>query len=384
MLHRWRFAWAWFIGATLIAGCGIKPPPVVEPTPPPPPIEECMAGVPWCGDVGQTCSTAENPCKHNPTQDPNHCELAPSCPPVEPPEEPPTEPPATECAPVLDPTRSAPIAPDSAWPKAQDQSLPTEWKQDVWKAVQKAQQACPAAWVGNCMRGGPGAIDQGYLLISKELQIAGGYASQGQTPSGERKDHLWVRRSSSSNDWNATKLFFYGNGCLITGDGAFTAHGWYTYVGSETTPPPEPPPVAGCSDPLPPKVWTAGTLPPGWGSDEIGKPRWVLGCKPHNNVIDCTAKVEPRACDYCASIGMGDIGGQQRCGCPVRNECPGFKCEERQACEAYLTGGTKLEAKQGSGATCAFAHGNPFQFWPSGGNCRLCSVGDPRVCGGWF
>jgi hypothetical protein len=82
---------------------------------------------------------------------------------------------------------------------------------------------------------------------------------------------------------------------------------------------------------------------------------------------------------------MGEAGGQIRCGCPVRNECPGtFKCEERAACEGYLTGGTKLEAKEGSGATCAFVNSNPFQFEPSGGDCRLCSVEDPRVCGGWF
>ena len=45
--------------------------------PPPPP--ECLRGIPWCG-VNQVCSTPESPCKHNPTTDPNHCELAPICP----------------------------------------------------------------------------------------------------------------------------------------------------------------------------------------------------------------------------------------------------------------------------------------------------------------
>jgi hypothetical protein len=141
---------------------------------------------------------------------------------------------------------------------------------------------------------------------------------------------------------------------------------------------------------LPPKVWTAVTLPDGWSEDQIGQPRWEIGCVPHSNVVDCTAKVAPHACGYCDAIGMGEIGGQIRCGCPVRNECKpveqtppqNFKCEERVACEAYLTGGTKLESR--NDATCEFAHGNPFQFHPSGGNCRLCSIGDPRVCGGWF
>ena len=247
------------------------------------------------------------------------------------------------------------------------------------------------------MVGGPGSIDQGYRLISKELQAAGVNAAQGTTPSGERKDHLWVQRAPGSRDWNATKLFYYGNGCLITGDGAFSVHGWYTYSGDLTPPPPPfPPPANGCTTPLPPKVWTDATLPPGWGGDQVGKPRWEIGCGFHQKVIDCTARVAPQACEFCASIGMGEIGGQPRCGCPVRNECPGFKCEERAACERYLTGGTKLqtcaEAKTAdpnvvctsSANACEFVGDNPFQFYPSGGNCRVCSVEDPRVCGGWF
>ena len=42
---------------------------------PPPPVE-CLPGVPWC-TAGQTCGN----CKHNPTSDPTHCEMAPACPP---------------------------------------------------------------------------------------------------------------------------------------------------------------------------------------------------------------------------------------------------------------------------------------------------------------
>jgi hypothetical protein len=303
------------------------------------------------------------------------------CPAKPEPTPPPTE---TECSPVLDPAMSAPANDDANWQQAADQSLPSEWKSAVWNAVAAAKQVCPSAWSGDCMAGGPSKIDQGYLLISKELQKAGIAASQAVSSSGQKADHLWVRRSPSSKDWNASKLFFYGNGCLITGDGAFTVHGWYTFVGGDPTPPPvDPPPTSGsCTAPLPPKVWTAETLPDGWGSDQIGQPRWELGCVPHGNVVDCTPKVAPHACDYCAAIGMGDIGGQPRCGCPVRNECPGFKCEERAACEAYLTGGTQLVAR--NGATCEYANNNPLQFKPNNGNCQLCSVGDPRVCGGWF
>jgi hypothetical protein len=144
-------------------------------------------------------------------------------------------------------------------------------------------------------------------------------------------------------------------------------------------PPPAPPDGGSCSNPLPPKLWTAATLPDGWGEDEIGKPRWKIDCE-QKRVIDCTAHVAPQACAYCESIGMGTMpdGVQPRCGCPVRKE----DSLEREPCEEYLTGGTKLESR--NGATCAFVDDNPFLFEPSGGNCRLCSVGDPRVCGGWF
>jgi hypothetical protein len=147
-----------------------------------------------------------------------------------------------------------------------------------------------------------------------------------------------------------------------------------------TTPPIEPPSAAACGNPLPPKVWTAETLPDGWGVDEIGKPRWTINCGPHQGKIDCVAVVNPRACEYCTAIGMGTMpdGVQPRCGCPVRQE----GTPERVPCETYLTGGTKLESR--NGATCAFVNDNPFVFEPSGGNCRLCSVGDGRVCGGWY
>lgn len=46
-------------------------------------------------------------------------------------------------------------------------------------------------------------------------------------------------------------------------------------------------------------------------------------------------------CQFCEDIGMGDIGGVPRCGCPVRPECgpgvpPDAICHERAACEAEL------------------------------------------------
>lgn len=76
-------------------GCSFLPKPPIDPPPPP---EPCMSEVPWCDEVDQTCSTEESPCKHNPTQDPNHCELAPDCP-VEP-DPPPIDPPVDPIPPI--------------------------------------------------------------------------------------------------------------------------------------------------------------------------------------------------------------------------------------------------------------------------------------------
>jgi hypothetical protein len=240
--------------------------------------------------------------------------------------------------------------------------------------------------------GGPSKIDYGYKLISKQLQLKSMAASQAVVD-GQKKDHLWIQRSSGSSDWNATKLFNYGDGCLLTSDNVFHIHGWYTYAGGGTQPPPVDPPVdppsaGGCTAPQPPIYWTAETLPDGWDTGLIGQTRYVMTCVPHGNVVDCTVQNQ-RACDYCAAIGMGEAGGQIRCGCPVRNECPDtFKCEERVACEAYLTTGTVLESR--NGATCSFKNNNPYQFEPSNGNCRLCGAngttynGERQGCGAWF
>jgi hypothetical protein len=289
------------------------------------------------------------------------------------------DPPSDDCTPQLSAALMPPLNGDG-W-----LSLGTEtvFASEMKAAIIAARGACSAAWSDErCLLNGPAGIDQGYLLIAKQLQVKGVRAAQAVDAQGRLYDHLFVCRDSRvCEEW---KLFAFTDGCLAQSQyrGAHLAP-----ADSAPAPPPAPPapppPADGCTAPLPPKLWTAETLPDGWGSDEIGKPRWVIECGPHNNVIDCTAKVAPRACEYCDAIGMGEAGGQIRCGCPVRNECPGtFKCEERAACEAYLTGGTRLEPR--NGATCEIANDNPFQFRPSGGNCRLVSAGDPRVYSEWY
>lgn len=66
--------------------------PTPEPSPTPTP-SVCLPDVPWCHEVNQTCSFPDNPCKHNPSQDPNHCELAAPCPEMPPTPEPTPTPP---------------------------------------------------------------------------------------------------------------------------------------------------------------------------------------------------------------------------------------------------------------------------------------------------
>lgn len=99
-------------GAALLAAAGIavtqrdcqwpspspSPSPTAWPSPSPAPPPDCLPGVPWCFETGQVCSSPEAPCKHNPTQDPAHCELAPACPAPDPTPAPtPTPGPAGAC-----------------------------------------------------------------------------------------------------------------------------------------------------------------------------------------------------------------------------------------------------------------------------------------------
>lgn len=71
-----------------------------------------------------------------------------------------------------------------------------------------------------------------------------------------------------------------------------------------------------------------------------GEPKPVdvhdFACHWNGQWYDCTPKAMNH--DYCVSIGMGEMGGLPRSGCPIRNECPdtpGYEgmCAERVACE---------------------------------------------------
>ena len=132
---------------------------------------------------------------------------------------------------------------------------------------------------------------------------------------------------------------------------------------------------------LPPVPDPPATTCPAQPCPDRSPGAWKLNCKEHQrDKADCTP-VTVRQEPYCRAIGMSpDAAGKLRAGCPMRPEdwpAPG----ERQLLEAWLTGGTVLEAR--NGATCTGVLGNPFQFYLSGGNCRLCSA-DGLTCGGWM
>ena len=136
------------------------------------------------------------------------------------------------------------------------------------------------------------------------------------------------------------------------------------------TPTPTPEPDFGCPEPRPARVWTRETLPPGWGDNEIGRPRWQINSKQHGVWIDTTAVVirnEP----HCRAIGLSPYAdGQPRQACPVRPDGH----PDRTACERYIAEGDWVVVAEG-GAVCEANPSNSAQFrrTSAGGKCKLCN-----------
>lgn len=184
---------------------------------------------------------------------------------------------------------------------------------------------------------------------------------------------VFVQRSDGL--WEEYHAVYFGSGALIPGGKPMGVHR------SDSTAPPPPPSASACPAPVPPPLWTAETLPPGWSGDLVGQPRWTLKCKEHGpRIADCTPVFQDvwngEACGYCMAV-MGPEA-RNRCTCPMRPDGH----PDRVACEISISGGFVLESR--NGAQCAIANDNPFQFELSGGNCRLCSKGTPKVCGAWL
>jgi hypothetical protein len=284
-----------------------EPTPTPTPTPTPPPAScattTCPPEKPLCAE------TPEGPTCYKPT--PNVC------------------PPCAEGYECLDPLVGCqpkppappagcviPDADDPAWgtpiPVGQ---RPTLMYQAYKRAIEKVGNRC-----------GYASADE-----SKQMQtlkdIAAALVADGVC-AAQSADSVSIKAPDNLfEEWHAV---YFGNGCIIDGPNAYK--GAWPY-GGPTTPPTPPPSSYACPAPVPPRLWTAETLPAGWGEDMIGKPRFEVKAKPHGAVVDSTPVVGPRACDYCLSIGMGELDpGVPRCSCPVRPDGH----PDRVACEDVL------------------------------------------------
>lgn len=163
---------------------------------------------------------------------------------------------------------------------------------------------------------------------------------------------IFIRRSDGRVEENHSCFF---------GNGSWTNSGRGKFIGCHTDG--GPPPVTGCTAPLPDK--------------DPSKLRIALHCA--GAWCDGTLQTQG-TCSYCAQIGMGEIGGTMRCGCPMRSECPGFKCEERSACEAYV--GTPVWETKPAGRPVELRQDNPWVARCDGcTEMRVCIPG--VVCSEW-
>lgn len=172
----------------------------------------------------------------------------------------------------------------------------------------------------------------------------------------ERDDHLW-------EEYHAV---YFGNGGLIPSGKPMGVH----RLASSG------PVVEACpATPCPERVWRAETLPPGWGDDAIGKPRWSWKAKEHTMGNADSTPVVDRNCGYCNAV-MND---PNRCSCPVRPDGH----PERVAVENWLLQGSAVRDSR-NGQDCTPNNtDNPFAFLFGTGNCRICNA-PKTVCSAWM
>lgn len=168
---------------------------------------------------------------------------------------------------------------------------------------------------------------------------------------------------------------YFGTGALIETGKFMGTH--FDKTGGSVTPPPvtDACPAAPCPD----RVWTAETLPDGWGQDAIGTARWHFNVHVHTMGNYDSTSVVDRNEPYCASIGMSPMAdGTARASCPVRPDGH----NEREAVEGWLLeGGPVVEGRNGQDCK-ANNNDNPFAFLAGTGNCRICNT-PKTVCSEW-
>lgn len=286
-----RAGWVLFFG---MMGCHVKPNPV--PVPPPPDVPPNGGRI--C-NVGEVCGCWDKP----PGQDWRYlgdCAEAP---------------PADSCAPGLHPDLLPPMDDNEHWKLRPDlgQVMATR----VIEAIQSSQLACPSAWNGSCLVGGPAEIDLSYARVAGKLHLKGIAAGQLIDQWGKHADALFVKRVDGR--WEEWKLFEYGHGCL-TGNPFKNVFDYTGEGGPNPQPTPEPTPSAT----PPPSGQCAGPSP-------VGLPGRIV-LKPHNNLWDSTYQVSNRG--YCDATNQPG-----RNNCPIRAE--GVDVEEKDCWQAIVVGDQK-------------------------------------------
>ena len=314
----------------VVVGCSWLPwPPKPTPTPtPPPPAWECPLEMPECGAVGQTCSTPESPCWHNPTTNPEHCEEAPACPPPPPacPEECPEGQhcvdPNVGCVPEpVDPEPE----PDCGFPQGAPNSdfTSTENPGTFGSVVNSVMADMTGCAVGtDCpITFGP---DPWMAMVCERLCEAGlNCGRHNNTPPGAT-DQISVKRGSFCDGLlhENYQVYNYGGAKVRWAPGG-TQDGWILDPNSSVCQQEPPPPSGDC--PLPHPDVTSMKFK----TKEAGN---------HLDTTWTTVSQEP----FCREIGLSPMAdGTPRAGCPVRPECgssdpPDAICHDRAACEAEL------------------------------------------------
>lgn len=172
--------------------------------------------------------------------------------------------------------------------------------------------------------------------------VAGKLREQGLCASGPWVDAVVVKAPDGL--WEEHHVVAYTDGCWTLTNNGYK--GAWTYSGE--------PPTASCGEPLPSRV-----------------SKWK-GPVAHNNWYDSTPLQQ--SCDYCAAIGMGDIGGVPRCECPARKE----EDPQRPACEALSTGGLPLWRCEVGEAE--IRPDNPYQARCGGGSWIEVCHADGATC----
>ena len=287
-----------------------------------------------------------------------------------------------ECVVIPGPAQ-APLIPDEELTAIGPAGDPAVGSSQVWgeteAAINRWRALHPEKWRGDgaCLISVSG-IDEAFLGISTELLRNPGQpiiAGQSIAVGGQRSDCIFANRTGTKK-YEEMHLFDYGRACVATGPNAFK-HLYLREGNGTVTPPPvtDACPFAPCPD----RVWTAETLPPGWGEDRIGTARWRFNVHLHTMGNNDSAPVTDRNEPYCASIGMSPMAdGTLRAGCPVRPDGH----IEREAVENWLLeGGPKVEGRNGQDCK-ANNNDNPFAFLAGTGNCRICNT-PKTTCSEW-